>query len=208
MIRDIIRYFPFVTAVQTDRFGQLREIYEYWNSRINLVSRKDMDNFYIHHVLHSLSIAKIIRFLDGTSILDVGTGGGFPGIPLAIMFPGCKFFLLDSIGKKIKAVAGVAETLGLENVTVVRKRAEDETERFDFAVSRALMPIPGFVNLVTKNITPAGRNTLENGIIYLKGGDIDEEIRPFRNKVKIWNISNYFDEPYFETKKVIYIPVF
>ncbi len=208
MIREIIRYFPFITGIQIDRFSQLVGIYEYWNSRINLISRKDMGNFYIHHVLHSLSIAKITGFREGTRILDVGTGGGFPGIPLAIMFNDCEFFLLDSIEKKTKAVTAIAETLGLKNVTVIRKRAEEEKERFDFVVSRAVMDISGFVNLVSKNIDPGGRNTLDNGIIYLKGGETDKETRPFRNKVKIWEIGKFFAETYFETKKIIYIPVF
>lgn len=207
MDRELTRYFPSITAAQTDRFLQLGEIYEYWNSRINLISRKDMGNFYIHHVLHSLSIAKIIRFSEGTRILDVGTGGGFPGIPLAIMFHDSRFFLLDSIEKKTKVVNAVVEKLGLENVTVIRKRAEEEKGKFDFVVSRAVMDIPGFVKLAGKNVGTTGRNSLANGIIYLKGGDIDEEISPFRKDATIWEIKEFFSEPFFETKKIIYIPV-
>lgn len=207
MDREITRYFPSVTADQADKFLRLWEIYEYWNSRINLISRKDMGNFYIHHVLHSLAIAKIIRFSEGTRILDVGTGGGFPGIPLAIMFDDSSFFLLDSIEKKTRVVNSVVETLGLENVTVIRKRAEEEKGKFDFVVSRAVMDIPGFVMLTGKNVDTTGRNDLENGIIYLKGGDIDKEISPFRKEAKVWDIKEFFSEPFFETKKIIYIPV-
>jgi 16S rRNA (guanine527-N7)-methyltransferase len=205
--REITRYFPYITVAQTERIHRLGEIYEFWNNRINLISRKDIGNFYIHHVLHSLSIAKIIRFIEGTMILDVGTGGGFPGIPLAIMFPHSRFFLLDSIEKKIKAVNAVVENLGLENVTVLRKRAEEEKGKFDFVISRAVMDIPGFVKLAGKNVDTSGRNSLGNGIIYLKGGDIDKEISPFRKEVKVWEIKEFFSEPFFETKKIIYIPV-
>lgn len=207
MDREITRYFPSVTADQADKFLQLGELYEYWNSRINLISRRDMGNFYIHHVLHSLSVAKIIRFSEGTRILDVGTGGGFPGIPLAIMFQDSRFFLLDSIEKKIKVVNAVVEKLGLENVTVIRKRAEEEKGKFDFIVSRAVMDIPGFVRLAGKNVDTPCRNSLANGIIYLKGGDIDEEISPFIKVAKVWEIKDFFSEPFFETKKIIYIPV-
>ena len=166
-----------------------------------------MGNFYTHHVLHSLSIAKIIRFIEGTMILDVGTGGGFPGIPLAIMFPDSRFFLLDSIEKKTKVVNAVVENLGLENVTVIRKRAEEEKGKFDFVVSRAVMDIPGFEKLARKNVDTQGRNSLANGIIYLKGGDIDEEISLFRKEAKVWEIKEFFSETFFETKKIIYIPV-
>jgi 16S rRNA (guanine527-N7)-methyltransferase len=174
---------------------------------INLISRKDMGNFYINHVLHSLSIAKIIRFSAGTRILDVGTGGGFPGIPLAIMFQDSSFFLLDSIEKKTRVVNAVVEKLGLENVTVIRKRAEEEKGKFDFVVSRAVMDLPGFIKLAGKNVSPTCNNSLANGIIYLKGGDIDKEIRPFGKEVKVWEIKEFFSEPFFETKKIIYIPV-
>ncbi|NMC38954.1 MAG: 16S rRNA (guanine(527)-N(7))-methyltransferase RsmG [Bacteroidales bacterium] len=207
MDREITRYFPSLTAAQKERFMLLGDIYEYWNSRINLISRKDIGNFYIHHVLHSLSVAKVIRFREGTRILDVGTGGGFPGIPLAIMFHDSRFFLLDSIEKKTKVVSAVVEKLGLENVTVIRKRAEEEKGKFDFVVSRAVMDIPGFVKLAGKNIDTEGRNALANGIIYLKGGDIEDEISPFRKDAMVWEIKEFFSEPFFETKKIIYIPV-
>lgn len=172
---------------------------------INLISRKDMDNFLVHHVLYSMAIAKIIGFLPGTRILDVGTGGGFPGIPLAIMFPDSEFTLLDSIEKKVKVVKAVAEELGLENVVPTRKRVEDEKSRFHFIVSRAVTEFPGFVNMTSKNIEPEGINSLRNGILYLKGGDFSEELSPFKKRVKVWDIKDFFEEPFFETKKIIYL---
>jgi len=201
------RYFPSLSDSQKEKLSHLRDIYEKWNSKINVISRKDIDNFDTHHLLHSLSIAKVITFLPGTSILDVGTGGGFPGIPLAIIFPDSEFTLLDSIGKKIKVVESVADELELKNVSALIKRAEDEKNKYDFIISRAVMEFPGFVKLTNKNIEPGGKNNLRNGIIYLKGGDLTEELKPFKNKVKVWNIKEFFIEPFFETKKIIYLAI-
>ncbi len=174
---------------------------------INLVSRKDMENFMTHHVLHSMSIAKVISFSPGTKILDVGTGGGFPGVPMAILFPDTEFTLLDSIDKKIKVVNAVKEELKLENVIASRKRAEDEKEKYDFVISRAVTAFPEFVNLTKKNISIEGKNSLRNGIIYLKGGDFEEELVPFKKRVNVWNIKDFYNEPFFETKKIIYLSV-
>ena len=166
-----------------------------------------MDNFYIHHVLHSLSIAKVIGFLPGTSIIDIGTGGGFPGIPLAILFPDSEFTMLDSTGKKIKVVSAVSEELGLKNVITLHKRIEDETGRYQFAISRAVTGLQKFINLSSKNITPGGINSLRNGIFYLKGGDLTEELSSIKKKTTVWQIKDFFEEPYFETKVIVYLPV-
>jgi 16S rRNA (guanine527-N7)-methyltransferase len=166
-----------------------------------------MDNFFVHHVLHSLSIARVISFLPGTTILDVGTGGGFPGIPLAILFPDSEFTLLDSIEKKIKVVKVVSEELGLENVIAVRKRIEEEKNKFQFIISRAVTGFPEFVNLTSKNISQQGNNTLRNGILYLKGGDLTSELSLFKQKIKVWQIKDFFDESFFETKVIVYLPV-
>ena len=174
---------------------------------INVISRKDMENFYVHHVLHSLAIAKVIDFLPGTRILDVGTGGGFPGIPLSILFPDCEFTLLDSIEKKIKVVTAVAGELDLKNVTPVRKRIEEEKNKFDFIISRAVTAFPAFVNLTSKNISHKGINNLKNGILYLKGGDLHDELALFGNKTVVWPISNFFTESFFDTKVIVYLPV-
>ena len=203
----LFNYFPSISEDQKNKFSALGEIYALWNSRINVISRKDFENFYLHHVLHSLAIAKIISFRDGTKTLDVGTGGGFPGIPLAILFPEAEFALLDSIEKKIKVVASVAQELGLHNVLPLRKRVEDEKGKYDFVVSRAVTAFPAFAGMTGKNISKVNRNDLKNGILYLKGGDIIEELGRYRPYARIWNISDFFREPFFATKKIVYLPL-
>jgi 16S rRNA (guanine527-N7)-methyltransferase len=203
----LFSYFPSISEDQKNKFGSLEGIYALWNSRINVISRKDFGNFYLHHVLHSLAIAKIISFRDGTKVLDVGTGGGFPGVPLAILFPNAEFTLMDSIEKKIKVVSAVAQELGLQNVLPVRKRVEDEKGKFDFVVSRAVTAFPAFAQMVSKNILKDNRNDLKNGIMYLKGGDIIEELGRYRPYVSIHNIGDFYREPFFATKKIVYLPV-
>jgi len=203
----ILKYFPNLTPEQIVRFEKMDPLYRDWNGKINLISRKDIDSLYEKHILHSLAIAKIIDFRPGTKILDVGTGGGFPGIPLAILFPSCQFVLIDSIGKKIKVVQAVSEELGLKNVTAIHGRVEDVMEEFDFVISRAVTTFPAFVGLVKKNISRKPQNALPNGIIYLKGGDIQEEIKDYKRNIEVTEIANFFNEPFFETKKVVYLPV-
>jgi 16S rRNA (guanine527-N7)-methyltransferase len=206
MVEVVLRYFPELSQKQVDQFTKLKTIYQDWNSRINVISRKDINNFYIHHVLHSLAIAKFITFSPGTRVLDVGTGGGFPGIPLAIMFPAAGFTLLDSIEKKIRVVSSVSYQVGLNNVNTLRKRAEEEKTRYDFVVSRAVSEIPEFVKLTGKNIGTVSRNNRPNGIIYLKGGDTGVELAPYHDRAVIVDIKDYFVEPFFETKKIVYLP--
>lgn len=201
----ILKYFPKLSERQKEQFAALPELYGDWNSKINVISRKDMDNFVEHHVLHSLSIAKVIEFKTMCEIMDLGTGGGFPGIPLAIMFPDANFYLVDSIGKKIKVVQSVAESLGLTNVKAEQIRAENVERDFDFVVSRAVTDLSQFVGWVRGKISDINYHKLRNGIIYLKGGDLTEEIAPFRKKAKVFEISDYFEEPYFETKKIVYM---
>ena len=203
----ILKYFPDLTPEQIIRFEKMDFVYRDWNEKINLISRKDIDSLYEKHILHSLAIAKIISFRPGTKILDVGTGGGFPGIPLAVLFPTSEFVLIDSIGKKIKVVQTIAEALDLKNVTAIHTRVEDVKEEFDFVISRAVTAFPAFVGLVKKNVSRKPLNSLPNGIIYLKGGDFQEEIKDFKRNVEVSEISGFFTEPFFETKKVVYLPV-
>ena len=202
---DISEYF-LLTDRQAEQFAQLDALYRDWNSKINVISRKDIDNLYEHHVLHSLAIAKLLPFQPGSTVMDVGTGGGFPGIPLAIMFPECQFLLIDSIGKKIKVASEVAQALGLTNVVCKQERAEEEKQKFDFVVSRAVMPMPELVKLVRKNISNKLRNAVPNGLVVLKGGDLKEELRPFK-EAEITPCSQFFKGEWFETKQVIYLPL-
>ena len=195
-----------LTERQAEQFAQLDALYRDWNSKINVISRKDIDNLYEHHVLHSLAIAKLLPFQPGTTIMDVGTGGGFPGIPLAILFPECQFLLIDSIGKKIKVASEVANALGLTNVVCKQERAEEEKQKFDFVVSRAVMPLPDLVKLVRKNLSNKHRNAVPNGLVVLKGGDLKDEIAPFK-EAEVTPCSNYFRGEWFETKQVIYLPM-
>jgi 16S rRNA (guanine527-N7)-methyltransferase len=201
----LTKYFPEINSDQLEKFRHLEELYRDWNSKINVISRKDMDHFYEHHVLHSLGIAKIMRFQAGSAILDVGTGGGFPGIPLAILFPETEFLLVDSIGKKIKVVQEVAKAAGIHNVEAIQLRAEDVKPKFDFIVSRAVTTLPEFINWVGKNIKKESKHELKNGILYLKGGDLDAELAPFKSKSKVYLLSGFFEESFFETKKVVHV---
>ena len=201
----ILKYFPNLTDTQKSQFAKLQQLYADWNEKVNVISRKDIDNLYVNHVLHSLAIAKIISFTDGTRLLDVGTGGGFPGIPLAIMFPQCQFRLIDSIGKKITVVNAVIEVVGLTNARGEQIRVEQVKEKSDFVISRAVTRFDSFYNMTRKCVSPEGNNQLPNGIIYLKGGDFDDELKTINRKTTIYNISDYFDEPFFETKKIIHV---
>ena len=203
----IVKYFPELAARQREQFAAMLPLYEEWNAQINVISRKDMEHFYEHHVLHSLAIAKAMRFAPMTEVLDVGTGGGFPGVPLAVMFPDARFTLVDSIGKKIKVVDDVIDRLGLKNAKAVQTRAEQVEGEFDFVVSRAVTTLGEFVPWVKKKISKSQYNTLRNGVLYLKGGDLTNELFPFRHKVKVWDIATWFSEEWFDTKKVIYLPL-
>lgn len=203
----ILKYFPEITAEQQERFAALYNLYKDWNSKINVISRKDIDNIYEHHILHSLAIAKAIRFRPGTKVLDFGTGGGFPGVPLAIMFPETEFKLIDGTGKKILVATEVAKAIGLENCHPEHMRGENEKGKYDFIVSRAVMPLPDLVKIVRKNIAPKGRNSMANGIFCLKGGDLTAETAPFKNIVEKTNISIWFDEEWFKEKHLIYLPL-
>lgn len=204
---NILKYFPNLTAEQIERFSALDSLYRDWNSKINVISRKDIDNLYEHHVLHSLAIAKILRFQAGTDVVDIGTGGGFPGIPLAIMFSECSFTLVDSVGKKIKVASEVAASLGLNNVNFVYDRMENVKQKFDFAVSRAAMSLDMLVKVCRKNINKAGHNALPNGLICLKGGELETEVKAYSRIATLYNVSDFFSEDYFQTKKAVYLPL-
>ena len=204
----IKKHFPKLTEKQIIQFEQLRGLYEFWNEQINVISRKDMDNFYEHHVLHSLGIGKVIHLKPGSNILDVGTGGGFPGIPLAIMFPESNFHLVDARNKKIKVVNDVIEKLGLKNVKAEHKRAEELKGKYDFIVSRAVTRMDVFYGWVRDKVKSKGKNGLPNGILYLKGGDLSEEMKPIQTFHDYFDLSDYFDSPFFETKKVVYVQVY
>jgi 16S rRNA (guanine527-N7)-methyltransferase len=201
----IKKYFPELSPGQLQQFEQLQPLYNEWNEKINVISRQDISELYLHHVLHSLSIAKLIQFTPGTTVMDVGTGGGFPGIPLAIMFPEVDFFLVDSIGKKIQVVQEIAKALGLENVTAEQKRAEDVGYTFDFIISRAVTELPEFVKWIKHNISDESVNTLQNGVLYLKGDDALQEIKRMKAAKFIFDISSYFEEEFFTTKKIVYL---
>ena len=203
----IHKYFTALTNDQLAAFGKLHSLYSEWNAQINVISRKDIDELYERHVLHSLAIARFIKFTPGTKILDVGTGGGFPGIPLAIFFPEVNFHLVDSIGKKIKVVKAVAESLNLKNVTAEQIRAEELKGHYDFIVSRAVTQLPVFLQWVKKNVSEKQKNAVSNGVFLLKGGNLDSEIHPYKKKIFVQEISDLFDEEFFKTKKLLYLPV-
>lgn len=201
----ILKYFPSLTEEQKSRFDALYNLYTDWNAKINVISRKDIENLYEHHVLHSLGIAQVIRFKPGTRVMDLGTGGGFPGIPLAILFPEVQFHLVDSIGKKIRVATEVANSIGLQNVTLRHARAEEERQTFDFVVSRAVMPLADLMKTARKNISTRQQNALPNGLICLKGGELEHETMPFRHKTTQWELKEFFDEAFFQTKKVVHV---
>lgn len=203
----IRKYFPGLSSTQLQQFTQLEPLYREWNAQINVISRKDIEQLYERHVLHSLGIAKVISFKDGTDILDVGTGGGFPGIPLAILFPECQFHLVDSIGKKIKVVQEVTAALGLQNVEAQQIRAEQLTDKYDFVVSRAVTDLKEFYGWVRARFNKSYQHDLRNGILYLKGGDLTAELKEARVKYKLYPLSDYFEEEFFDTKQVVYIPM-
>lgn len=204
---EILKYFPNLTETQKNQYNALYELYLDWNSKINVISRKDIDNLYERHILHSLGIAEFIKFKPNSAILDVGTGGGFPGIPLAIMFPQVQFTLIDSIGKKIKVGTEVATAIRLENITLKHLRVQDEKGKFDFVVSRAVMPLDELVKLVKKNISPKQQNALPNRLICLKGGELQHEILPFKNVAETFELGELFEGEFFKTKKVVYLPL-
>ena len=203
----ILKYFPDLTDTQKEQFAALYDLYTDWNSKINVISRKDITNLYEHHVLHSLGIAKVIQFKAGTSVMDLGTGGGFPGIPLAILFPDTKFHLVDSIGKKVRVATEIANAIGLKNVTTRHCRAEEEKQLFDFVVSRAVMPLTDLLKIIRKNISSEQHNALPNGLICLKGGELDREVMPVKHQTIVTDLKDFFSEEFFETKKVVYVPV-
>ena len=203
----ILKYFPNITEQQKTQFEALYGLYTEWNSKINVISRKDIENLYLHHVLHSLSIAKILPFTNGSSVIDVGTGGGFPGIPLAILFPETSFHLVDSIGKKIKVAQEVSTAIELKNTSFLHDRIENEKKQFDFVISRAVMPLQDLVQLCKKNIKKTQQNALPNGLICLKGGELEQGNRPFKKIASLYELTEFFDEDFFKLKRAIYIPL-
>ena len=205
---EIIRkYFSNLTELQAEQFAQLEALYNDWNTKINVISRKDIQNLYEHHVLHSLAIAKVLHFKDGTRVMDLGTGGGFPGIPLAILFPDVSFHLVDSVGKKLKVASEVAQAIGLQNVRFSHTRAEEVKDRYDFVVTRAVMPMVDLVKVARKNVAKEQRNAIPNGILALKGGELQGEIASMRHIATVWELSDFFDEEYFQTKKVVHVAI-
>lgn len=204
---ELLNKYFILTDHQERQFAALDALYHEWNEKINVISRKDIDNLYEHHVLHSLAIAKFMPFQDETRVLDVGTGGGFPGIPLAILFPNCRFHLIDGVGKKVKVATEIAKSVGLDNVVCEQKRAEELKEKYDFIVSRAALALPDLVKIVRKNISPHQHNALPNGLICLKGGSLGSELHPFGKKVEVLSVSNWFKEEYFKEKKLVYLPL-
>ena len=206
-MEQLLKYFPTLSVEQQRQFAALDALYRDWNAKINVISRKDIDNLYEHHVLHSLAIAKMIHFRPGTRILDFGTGGGFPGVPLAILFPECEFKLIDGTGKKIRVAQEVCDAIGLKNCHPEHLRGEEEKGRYDFIVSRAVMPLPDLVKIVRKNIAKENRNALPNGILCLKGGNLEGELQPFRKIVESQELSTWFSEAWFKEKHVIYLPL-
>jgi len=206
-MEEIKKYFSKLSPTQLSQFEQLYDLYVDWNAKINVISRKDIENLYVHHVLHSLAIAQVITFKPGSTVLDVGTGGGFPGIPLAILFPEVRFTLIDSIGKKIKVGTEVSKAIGLQNIELKHLRVQDEKGRYDFVVSRAVMPLDDLVKLVRKNLSKEGKNSLPNGLICLKGGELQHEILPYKNVADMFDVSDYFSEEFFKTKKIVYVPL-
>ena len=203
----ILKYFPNLSEVQQQQFAALYDLYTDWDSKINVISRKDITNLYEHHVLHSLGIAKVMQFRPETTVMDLGTGGGFPGIPLAILFPETHFHLVDSIGKKVKVATEIANAIGLKNVTTRHCRAEEEKQLFDFVVSRAVMPLTDLLKIIRKNIKKEQHNALPNGLICLKGGELEREVMPVKHQTLMYDLKDYFEEEFFETKKVVYVTI-
>ena len=203
----ILNYFPELSEQQREQMAAIGSLYRDWNAKINVISRKDIDNLYEHHVLHSLGITQAIHFKPGTRVMDLGTGGGFPGIPLAIYFPNVQFHLVDSIGKKIRVAKEVAQAIGLKNVTFSHARGEEIKTKYDFVVSRAVMPLGDLVKLVQKNIATQQQNSLPNGVLCLKGGELGQEIAPFKHRAMTWELKNYFTEEFFKTKQVVYVQI-